>query len=241
MLPRNRLSVLGEVTLKLVEMASDMLCLILDLLNKLGGEEGGAWLSAFKCFLRKENPWLNPHLEWWMRFYRDEGIVVDPDSLTIPPKPEGKWWLIVVAPGLTYNQVVAMLRKKFEVWLWTKDLDKVINLSKEQRRAIDKPYAIWVKANVEADSELRGKSANDLAGQDVVTLMERLLLEVFYFCLIAEGKHLDINNVTLCAGSRCVVGSVPHVNLYSDDGRVGVLDYNPDRSFDNLRARQAVS
>ena len=82
---------------------------------------------------------------------------------------------------MTYNKVIQAMRKKFKVWVYTDDLDGAIDFSKEQRRAIDKPYAVWVRANIEADPELKNKSANDLGAMPAITLLERLLLEIFYF------------------------------------------------------------
>lgn len=184
---------------------------------------------------------LPAHLIWWQNFYQEEGIVIDFATFQIPEKPEGDYWPIMVAPGRTYNQTIQMLRKKFPVWLWNEDLDAVIDLSKEQRRAINQPYVVWVKANIEADPDLVNKSANDLAGQKMIVLMERLLLEIFYFCVIAPGQHLDIVNWTLCPGSRCVGGSVPSVDFHPLDGEVNVSGCHPDDAGGHLRARSAVS
>ena len=67
--------------------------------------------------------------------------------------------------------------------------------------------------------------------------MERLIFEMKYYD--ETGKHLDISNVTLCAGSRDSVGFVPHVNRH--DGKLRVDWYCPDDAHDGLRARVAVS
>ena len=72
----------------------------------------------------------------WQKFYSEVmGMRVDFSSLVIPIKPEGNWWLIAVVPDITCTQIITALRKLFPVWVYTKDLDKVIDLSKEQRRA----------------------------------------------------------------------------------------------------------
>ena len=184
---------------------------------------------------------LPDYLIWWHNFYREEGIEIDFSSFQIPDRPEGDWWLILVAPGMTCNKVIQVLRKKFKVWVYTEDLDVVIDFEKEQRRAVDKPYAVWVKANVEADPELKNKSANDLGDTPAVTLMERLLLEVFHFCFASSGKHLDVQNITLCAGSRYCDGSVPSVLFHSAAGKVIVDWALPGNRGDDLRSRQAVS
>ena len=106
-------------------------------------------------------------------------------------------------------------------------------------RKADQDYAIWVRDRVEADEELKNKSADDLkaSGTNCIILEERLMLEFFYYW--KNKSHLDIQNVTLCAGSRYSDGGVPCVSWYGDGllvgwfGRAGANGY--------LRARQAVS
>jgi hypothetical protein len=182
---------------------------------------------------------LPDYLVWWQEFYLEEGIKIDFTFFEIPEKPAGNHWLILVAPGMTYNRVIQIIRKKFKVWVYTDDLDEAIDFSKEQRRAIDKPYAIWVKANIEADSELKNKSANDLGNMPAVTLLERLLLEIFYFSFISNGNHLDIKNVTLGTGSRNLDGDVPNVDW--GGGELIVDWYDSDNANDYLLSRQVVS
>ncbi len=184
---------------------------------------------------------LPDYLVWWQNFYREEGVKIDFTSFEIPEKPEGDWWLILVASGMTYNQIIKIMRKKFKVWVYTEDLDGAIDFSKEQRQATDKPYAVWVKANIEADSELKNKSANDLGATLAITLLERLLLEIFYFSSISSGNHLDIDTWTLCTGSRHLVGDVPFVYFDRSVGKVFVHWANPSIANDLLRSRQVVS
>lgn len=173
----------------------------------------------------------------WQKFYSEVfGLTVDLSGLVAPPKPEGDWWLIVVVPGITYNQLMAALRRLFPVWVYADDLDKAIDMAREQRRAIDKPYAIWVRANVEADPDNTNKSANDLGNTPQITLMERLLLEGVYFRRV--GKHLDARSYTLCAGSHHSDGHVPSVHWDGSDDKLAVHhDGNPDSRGSDLRSR----
>jgi len=69
-------------------------------------------------------------------------------------------------------------------------------------------YALWVKDIREADEENANKSANDLARDNHlgITILERQLLEMDYF--EEHGEHMDLNNVTLCSGSRGRDGGV---------------------------------
>ena len=174
----------------------------------------------------------------WEQLYKNVmGMEVDFSTLIVPPQPEGDHWPIVVVPNITYNHVVTGLRKLFPVWTWTYDLDKIIDITKEQRADKKDPYIVWVKATQEADPDNAGKSAVDLVGTNQITLKERLLLEGFYFQ--ETGRHLDNVNITLCAGSRYLDGRVPHGFWYgSDDGLcVGYCYPHPVSRDGRLRSR----
>lgn len=176
-------------------------------------------------------------LAWWWNFYQEEGIEIDFSSFQIPKKPEGDWWLVIVAPGVTYNKVIQNMCKKFKVRFCA---DNDLDLRTEQRRAVNKPYAVWVKANVEADPELGNKSADDLEAMPVINLLERLLLEIYFFSFVSNGNHLDdITSITLCAGSRGCTGGVPGVDCTDDI--VAISWYRPNRADVNLRSRRVVS
>lgn len=53
-------------------------------------------------------------------------------------------------------------------------------------------------------------------------------------------KHLDIQNVTLCAASRDSDGNVPKVNWNQDNSKVNVNWYYSDNRNENLRSRLEV-
>ncbi|MFA6495015.1 MAG: hypothetical protein WC246_01890 [Candidatus Paceibacterota bacterium] len=172
----------------------------------------------------------------WEKFYSDVmEMTVDFSSLVIPEKPEGNWWLVVVAPDVTHNQIIEKLRTLFPVWINAADFDEVIDITKEQRRATDNPYAIWVKANDEAGRENAHKSANDLGTTPQITLIERLILEYVHFKWL--GGHLDISTTTLCAGSRKSDGNVPRVHWDGGHDRLDVYWYRADDRSDYLRSR----
>lgn len=180
--------------------------------------------------------------EWRAMFDKIMKFEVDLDELYIPPKPEGDWWSIIVPPGLTYGYLEVILHNNF-FRTYTRagmgDVELMIDLEKEQRRAFERPYLIWVPANVEADADMADKSADDLVGVKTITLLERILLEwVFY--LITDG-HLETNAVTstLCAGSRCRDGKVPVASWYGSElligsepssGPINKKLYNADRA-----------
>lgn len=148
-----------------------------------------------------------------------------------------KHFCVIVAKGITMNEVVKGLRKLFTVSLYNEDLDA--NVTANDRIA-DKDYAILFNKNIEADEEFKNLSANQLKEKSIsgITLLERLLLEALYFSITLE--HLDVNNVTLCCGSRYSGGSIPPVDWHSDDSKLRVSWYGPDFANDRLRARVAV-
>lgn len=170
----------------------------------------------------------------WQELYVEAGIGLDISGLVIPPHKEGFDRLIVVAQGLTPEKIFLAMKKKMPAWKYQSNLNEV-----ESVRKTDKTYAIWVRDRVEADEELKNKSANDLKsdGTNCITLEEHLLLEMMYF--EETGKYLDIQNWTLCASSCRAVGSVPGVRWL--DGKVRVSWFGSGFAHVGLRGRSVVS
>lgn len=128
------------------------------------------------------------------------------------------------------SELIAECKKLFPVWSYYEDA----------RLDLDFPpvkTARYFKNVKEADKELKNKSAEDLQeeGIECITLRERLIFELLYFK--ETGKHLDVSNVTLCAGSRYQDGHVPSVGWDSGRGLLGVVAFNPQGADDRLRAR----
>lgn len=175
----------------------------------------------------------------WQDFYREVfGIEADFSNLVIPAKRDGFDRLLIIAESMTPQRLYDKCSELFPSWKWTEsNLDEIVTSD----RTVKGAYAIWVRDRVEADEELKNLSANQLKERNIsgITLEGRLIYELKYFK--ETGKHLDINNVTLCSGSRIRVGSVPLVNFFSNTGLVGVDDCHPDNHHDRLRSRQAVS
>ncbi len=167
------------------------------------------------------------------------GKEYDLSNVIIPERPsDGRWRLLIIV-DLTLEQLYAKCKEQFECWRWTEDdLDKKVTWN--ERDAKNGAYAIWVKDEVEADENLKNNSANDIKAKGITTeaLAEHLIHELKFF--IETGKHLNINNWTLCAGSRYDHCNVPSVNWRSVD-ELDVHWCNPDVAIDNLRARQVVS
>lgn len=157
----------------------------------------------------------NPHdasaLADWQKFYNEVfGLKEDFSSLTVPAHRNGFDRLIVVAEGLS---VEGAYQKCNKLYIGCKkytdrSLDETIPTNDRVPTAT---YAVWIRDRVEADQELKNRSANQLkqAGVNCITLSEHLLHELNHFW--ATGKHLNIENRTLCAGSRSSEGNVPLV------------------------------
>ena len=176
-------------------------------------------------------------LEDWKKFYKNNfNLDADFSGMEIPGKKKGFDRLIVVAQGLTLNQVFDACRKHFPCYRYTDDLDTAVPTND---RTPTVAYAIWVRERVEADKEHKNRSADDLKDAEVtgITLLERMLFELKYF--LETGKHLDIENVTLCAGSRCSGGDVPYACW--DDGGFYIGWYCAISAFPNLRCREVVT
>lgn len=137
---------------------------------------------------------------------------------------------------LKTSEIIAEMKEKFDVYCWysNQQLDKDFPPPK-------KATTRYFKKTVEADEEHRNKSANDLEKEGVkgCTLRERLFMELEYF--EETGGHLDIDNITLCSGSRSSGGGVPGVGWDADSRRVCVGWSDPVYRDSGLRTRAAVS
>jgi len=177
----------------------------------------------------------------WQKIYKEWfGMEINVSGLKVPDNydPE-KHFLVLVAKGITMNTVVEAMRKRFKVYLYTEDLNS--DVTKNDRSSEGGHYLVLFNKNVEADEEFKNMSADDLIkkGHQGITLLERLLLEVLYYN--KTEKHLDVENATLCAGSRDSDDDVPHVNWNSDYGKLDVGWHCSDSSHDYLRSRVVVS
>jgi len=209
-------------------------------------DQGQYWIDNPKQFGLAINSVLIPEnlgtdisrIEAWGAFYKKFfNITLNMTGVQIPAKVEGFDRLIVVA-GVGLDQVWKVCKKQFNCCKYTdSNLGEVV--IKNDRNPNAGVYAIWIRDRIEADEETKNLSANDLAKQSVngITLLERLIFELKYFS--ETGKHLDIENVTLCSGSRSSYGSVPFV--FWSDGRLGVGWGSVDCSSSDLRSRVAVS
>ncbi len=181
-------------------------------------------------------------LVMWRDFYAQIfGFVGDVESLNpkLPAEVQGFNWLVVVGRGMTLNVVLKELRRKMKVYTYTEDLEDGVPTNERTSEKGD--YAVLIRDRIEADEELRNTSANQIEkkGIKTMTLLERLLLELFVFHF--TGEHLDMKCYTICAGSRYSDGGVPSVVWYADDDELNIYWCNADDRNDNNAARAESS
>ena len=131
------------------------------------------------------------------------------------------------------SELIKECKKHFDVYCYwdDKELDEHFPVPKESTTR-------YFNETIEAEDE-KGKSYKDLKDpENYCTLRERLLMEIAYFK--DTGRHLDVDNWTLCAGSRTAGGYVPGVHLYGD-GKVYVNYWHLDYASDDLRFRRTLS
>lgn len=216
----------------------NVLGMLADLAHKL--QHGVIASEELGLFLQRKNPFgvVKAAFAAWKDFYQKFfGLTLDVSGIQIPEHRDGFDRLIVVAQGLTPNQVYDVCAKQFPCWSYTKDLDEATRGRND--RESDQTYAVWVRDRQEADEENKNTSAAQLKERRVpgITLLERMIYELKYWS--ETNEHLDQQCWTLCSGSRCAGGFVPYAFWY--DVRFKVSWYYPDRSFDYLRARSVVS
>ncbi len=175
----------------------------------------------------------------WRAFYRDRfEIEANLTNLRIPAHQAGFDRLIIVAPGMDPERLYHKCRELFLGWKSSdKGLDEIV---RSERTGQKGAYTVWFKDSLEADTDLKDLSAEDLkaGGIPVITLEERLLFELKYF--LETGAHPDPETFTLCAGSRYTDGYVPTVRYRVTCVGMGVHWHDPRARFSGMRARRAI-
>ena len=175
----------------------------------------------------------------WQKFYQEVfNLDADFSQVEIPEHEKDFTLPILMPKGLTSQQLIEKCREYFAVadtvsGEITGDFEGVIV---SQRSCTQESYAVLVQDLIEAgESKLKNFSANDAqAGKFATeTLKERLVHELKYF--LETGKHLDLESVTICAGSRLPNGQVPTVSFFNEN--VLVILAAPDMHAGNCGPR----
>ncbi|MDP4001670.1 MAG: hypothetical protein Q8P69_01335 [bacterium] len=183
---------------------------------------------------------LTDQLGWWVTTWAQLGIVVDLTAITLPTLPAsfGPARLIVIPKGLTIRRGWEIAESLFPCKNWISgDLDKAIPVND---RTADKAYSVVVRDRTEADEEFKNLSANDLKTRNHkgITALETIVDEIGFYR--KTGGHRDIQNVTLCSGSRFSDGCIPSVHWYGSYDGLGVFGFHVDDRHSGLRSREAV-
>lgn len=177
--------------------------------------------------------------EFWSEMWQYLGWEFNPTGLLVPTEQDGHSWLIGMPQSMTDNKSFELNAGNFNCWRWTDDLDAAI--VHNDRHPKNGAYFIRVRNRIEADKELKNLSAKVLWDRQIpgITHMEREVLEQAVW--LVSGKHLDIENVTLCHGSRYSFGGVPGVGWVSDYDWLQVDRCHPGFAHGCLRGRSVVS
>jgi hypothetical protein len=198
-------------------------------------------------FLKGKNPFegLDYSLilnKWEKYFFKIHQLKADFSNVIIPKADDDDFpWFVCVPENFSTEQAYSGGKQLYSAWKRTgKVLDDILDLSfgRDSRRD---PYIVRFHASWEADEALKNFSANMIAEKRIntSTLKERLLLGDFLYC--EYKKHLDVENITLCSGSRDSDGNVLHVHWNLDHRELPIHRHHPDYADSDLRAREVVS
>jgi len=181
----------------------------------------------------------------WVEIYADlfdqEVNFID---LVIPEiYSPSKYFAVIVAKRMTIDKIVTAMRREFDVNLFVEDLDKIITVND---RVADKNYVVLFEVNFEANEnkDLKKISASTLDRKNIkgITLLERLLLDVYCHSRYQGCHVLDANCGTMCSGSRLSVysgGGVPCVSWNSLNSELNV-SWVPVNNSGNNTSRAVI-
>lgn len=179
--------------------------------------------------------------EYWRKFYQKHfSLELNFADLVIPKYPlQDRWKLLIIAQGLTLNQVYETMFSLFNIGPYVDGLgDDVVKNVRNTRNA----YAVWVRDRAEPDVQYLGHSTNaiDPDMKIGITLLERMIMEIAQFD--SSGSPLDIKGATFCSGSRDSNGDVPYVAWFADDRMLSIgYSHNADFSYAKSGIREAVA
>lgn len=186
--------------------------------------------SVFTKIVMPENVAI-PMYDWhagWSKFWRHFGFTVDHFEPLYPEQ-----WSIAIPKGLTNTQAFEIRQRMAPSTNYLGDLEKI-----ESVREPVRDYIVYVAPNVESDPEYRNKSARWVAENQInsTTTRESCILHSRYYAEI--GKFLNMDSITLDAGSRDANGNVPHSFLRRGDAEFCLRCYGLVSTISSLGVRQ---
>lgn len=159
--------------------------------------------------------------------------------VNLPSQRPGFSWGLVMAPFMTPQWLWDCAREREGIGAWKYDAESLDTLIEtNDRNPKDGAYTLWCRNRRAADEEYKGKSRDFIvsAGIHGMTLAEYENLFIWFH--YKTGKFLDPTTWTLCTGSLCRDGDVPH-----GSGRGGGLRVSwdgRDNALPGLRVREVV-
>lgn len=171
---------------------------------------------------------------WTAIYQKYFGITPEWPEVDLDKYDPKLYFLIAVAKNISMNNVLDKMECRFSVFPIYHNLDQDVP---KHERMPDDSYIVLAARSVEADPELACMPVRDLdntLGFQGITLLERMLLELYYY--ESTGEHLDRETINLCSGSRDFQGDIIGVQ-FTDIGFV--FDYYEQEEFDyHIRSRR---
>lgn len=173
-----------------------------------------------------------------MELWQKQLGIKNPDITGISPFVAHPGYRPLIIPKhelITTQRLFDICSERFNCWKYTKkSLDKVVVMN--GRDPLKGAYVAWFRDRVEADEELSNLSATKLEMMKIpgITLLEREAMEYDYFH--RTNGHLDIDNMTICSGSRYLCGDLPRTRW--DGEKFFVHWFFTDRANATMRSRQ---
>lgn len=211
----------------------------------MDGKRDPEEVSSYLQVIIDEPKRFKSQKNYWPRIYKLLGMAKEYQGF-IEKSPgfsvHESLWLFPVLKGLTCSRVIHVLRRLGVLSAGYDDIDNIVTVNDRDPNR-DGSYVVSFRANQEADQENMGLSANKLNSirHKGITLLERLLLGLFYFLQTRKKQHLDVQVWTLCSGSRCSNGEVPHVHWLLGIQSIGIDWCAPNYCSNGLRSRSVVS
>ena len=186
----------------------------------------------------RSNPYFDEVCDYWIELWRKQVGIKNPDFTGITPFVAHPGYRPLIMPKherITAQRLYDICRERFKCWKYTNNsLDNVVVMNARDPRKGS--YVAWFRDRVEADEELSNLSAIELEKRKIpgITLLEREVMEYDYFN--RTNGHLDINNMTICPGSRYLCGDLPRVRW--DGKKFFIHWFFTDRASPILRSRQ---
>jgi hypothetical protein len=184
------------------------------------------------------NPYFDDACDYWIELWRKQIGIKHPDFAGITPFVAHSGYRPLIMPKhelITEQRLYDSCRERFNCWKYTSNsLDKVVVMNERDPRKGS--YVVWFRDRVEADEELSNLSAIELEKMKIpgITLLERVVMEYDYFN--RTNGHLDIENMTICSGSRYLCGDLPRVRW--DGEKLFFHWFFTDRGNTIMRSRQ---